>query len=141
MSKSLIKNGQSLIEIVVAVGIIAVVLVGVSDLITRSLGSSSFQARKTAAVNIAQYQLNFFRQLKEREPKNFFTVNMQANYGVCDTTGIDFDQAKYECTVGLVPTMSGSEVVGALMEVNIKWTEGDKEINTTLNQELAKQTK
>jgi len=57
--------GQSLIEIVVAVGIIAVVLVGASDVISRSLNLASFQASNNVAVNIAQNQLNYYRQQRD----------------------------------------------------------------------------
>ena len=134
-------NGQSLIEIVIAVGIIAVVLVGVSDLITRSLGLASFQANKNIAVNLAQNQINHYRLVKDQEPTNFFTSNVQAIYGDC--VGEDFDSSKFECSI--LYSIESFDVEGLpnliKMNVNIKWMDGDNEINTLLSQILAKPTK
>lgn len=134
-------SGQSLIEIVIAVGIIAVVLVGVSDLITRSLGLASFQANKNIAVNIAQNQINYYRLVKDQEPTNFFTTNVQALYGDC--VGEDFDSSKFVCTILYSIESLDTDGLPSLirMNVNIKWMDGDNEINTRLSQILAKPTK
>ncbi len=134
-------SGQSLIEIVVAVGIIAVVLVGVSDLITRSLGLASFQANKNIAVNIAQNQINHYRLVKDQEPASFFTTNVQALYGDC--VGENIDPSKFECTILYNIESNDAEGLPNLIRinVNIKWIDGDNEINTRLSQLLAKPTK
>jgi len=134
-------SGQSLIEIVVAVGIMAVVLVGVSDLISRSLGLASFQKNKNIAVNIAQNQINHYRLLKDQEPTSFFTTNVQALYGDC--VGDDYDSSKFECTI--LYSIETNDIDGLpssiRINVNIKWLDGEKEINTKLSQLLAKPTK
>ncbi len=141
--KSILNNfkGQSLIEIVVAVGIMAVVLVGVSDLITRSLSLASFQANKNAAVNIAQNQLNYYRLLKDQEPASFFTANVQSLYGDC--AGDDFDKVKFVCTIvyEIVSNDDDGLPNSIKMDVNIKWMDSDKEINTLLSSILGKPTK
>lgn len=129
-------KGQSLVEIVVAVGIITVVLVGVSDLIIRSLGLSSYQAEKNIASNIAQNQLNYYRQIRDERPTDFFdlSVNNQSNeFSTC--VGV-YDSAKYGCTISYLGDGNGVE-----MKVVIDWKNGDNEIKTELSQTLAKPIK
>lgn len=134
MSKK-IRNqlGQSLIEIVVAVGIIAVVLVGTSDLISRSLSLASFQSSKNEATNIAQNQLNYYRQQRDLHPTDFF--DHPENYSLCVGS---FDTSKYTCSIAYDTVGVDS---GANMTVTIVWHDGDKEISTKLSQLLAKPTK
>lgn len=124
--------GQSLIEIVIAVGIIVVVLVGVSDLVTRSLGLSSFQKNMNMAVNIAQNQLTYYRQQRDLNPTDFF-INPQTNFSTC----VEVTDPKYECTI----TYSPIGTTGVSMNVKIEWMDGDKTINTELSQDLAIPTK
>lgn len=134
-------KGQSLIEIVVAVGIIAVVLVGVSDLITRSLGLSNFQSSKNAATNIAQDQLNYFRQLKDREPNKFFAKPGDVyTYKDCYP---GYDVTKFSCLIIYSNEIRDSEnnIVGVDMTVSIGWKDGNNSIKTELIQTLAKPTK
>jgi|GEM_PF-2022654 len=129
-------RGQSLIEIVVAVGIIAVVLVGVSDLISRSLSLASFQAGKNAATNIAQNQLNYYRQARDLEPTLFFqSPNPQAGYSTCVDNP---DPVKYVCTITYDSTGISN---GTKMTVKVIWKDADKEITTEFSQILAKLTK
>lgn len=127
-------SGQSLIEIVVAVGIIAVVLVGVSDLVTRSLGLSSFQSSKTIAINIAQNQLTYYRQKRDESPTDFF-VDPQTNFSTCIG---NYDLGKYNCSI--VYTNVGI-TNGLRMTVIVRWRDGDKEIDTELSQVLARPSK
>ena len=136
MTKLHSNSGQSLIEIVVAVGIIAVVLVGVSDLISRSLSLSSFQATKSVAINIAHNQLNHYRLMRDMEPTQFFTdPNPQAGYDDCVDNP---NPTKYDCTISYTYPESPDVVK---MTVNVRWTDGSKTIDTTLSQYLAKITK
>lgn len=127
-------RGQTLIEIVVAVGIIAVVLVGVSDLVTRSLNLASFQADKHEAENIAQNQLNYYRQARDIEPTNFFSEeNPQRDYSECVGA---FNIEKYECSIAYVNVANGVE-----MTVTIVWNDGDKQISIPMTQVLSIPTK
>ena len=134
-------KGQSLIEIVVAVGIIMVVLVGVSDLISRSLSLASFQAGKNAATNIAQSQLNHFRQQKDLEPSVFFTGANLVTPSPCYNAGVDFDDTKYICTVEFVNNEVSGVIESTEITVNVEWKDGDKTINTRLTQTLVKPKK
>jgi len=141
--KSILKNykGQSLIEIVVAVGIISVVLVGVSDLISRSLSLASFQAGKNEATNIAQSQLNHFRQEKDLAPSIFFTEANLVPPPPCYNAGVDFDDTKFICTVEFVNNVVSGSIVSTEMTVNVEWKDGDKTIDTRLTQTLIKPNK
>lgn len=127
--------GQSLIEIVIAVGIIVVVLVGVSDLVTRSLGLSSFQKNMNMAVNIAQNQLTYYRQQRDLNPTDFF-IDPNANYDTCVGT---FDEDKYNCDISY--SLIDIPATGVSINVKIEWKDGDKTINTELSQDLAIPTK
>ena len=119
-------TGQSLIEIIIATAIIAVVLVGVSDLITRSVSLATFQAKKNEAVNIAQNQLNYYRQQRDLAPKEFF-LNPTTN---CVGT---FDTSIYTCRIFYTESGDGLE-----MKAQITWIDGEKTIVTELTQLLGK---
>jgi type II secretory pathway pseudopilin PulG len=136
MEMQLRSKGQSLIEIVVSVGIIAVVLVGVSDLIIRSLGLSTYQAEKNVASNIAQNQLNYYRQIRDQRPTDFFDLSKNNPGGAYSACVGEYDTAKYGCAI----TYSG-DGNGVEMKVVITWKNGENEIKTELSQTLAKPTK
>lgn len=133
-----ILRGQSLIEIVVAVGIIAVVLVGVSDLITRSLSLASFQASKNEAVTIAQSWLNYYRQKKDENPDLFFDAasgNPTNGFSTC-TTG----SPKYSCVINYSnPNPPNNTKID--MKVSVTWQNGSNSIVTELSQTLVKPPK
>jgi Tfp pilus assembly protein PilV len=129
-------KGQSLIEIVVAVGIIMVVLVGVSDLVVRSLGLAGYQSDRNVASNIAQKQLNYYRQARDQAPADFFNQadgNPSNRYSACIGP---FDTDKYGCSIAYTYITNGVE-----MAVNITWKDGENEIKMQLSQTLAKPTK
>jgi Tfp pilus assembly protein PilV len=128
MKNNNLESGQSLLEIVVAVGIIALVLVGVSDLITRSLGLTSFQAKKNIAVNIAENQLTYCRQKRDLNPTDFF-ASPHDSCGSC----VDFDSDEYECQIAYDSTGITN---GVNMTVSVTWQDGEKTITTQLSQLL-----
>lgn len=129
-------KGQSLIEIVVAVGIIAVVLVGSSDLISRALNLASYQAGKNDSDNVAQYQLDYYRQQRDLNPASFF--DSVSGYVSGNFDCVNVDTTKYSCSI-----IFDDEGVtnGVRMTVNVVWHSGDKNITTSLSQVLAKPTK
>ena len=133
-SFQVITKGQSLIEIVVAIGIIAVVLVGVSDVITRSLNLASFQANKSAAINLAQDQLNTYRQQRDLQPTIFFST---PDPGDCSLPA----NSKYTCNITYIPSYDGGgNIISTNMKVTVSWTEGDKNLSVDLSQILNKPT-
>jgi type II secretory pathway pseudopilin PulG len=65
-------SGQMLIEVVVAIGIIALVLVGVSELMTRSLKVISFQKQKDVAESLLKKIQNDYRTQRDIDPNGFY---------------------------------------------------------------------
>lgn len=134
--------GQSLIEIVIALGIIVVVLVGVSDLISRSLSLASYQATKNQATNIAQDQLSYFKHEKELAPTDFFLrQDVQSGNGDCDNTA-NIDSTKFVCKIQFEYIYDGSmKINGVIVTASVTWKKGNDEVTTKLSQTLAKQIK
>lgn len=131
------RNGQSLIEIVVAVGIMATVLVGVSSLITRSLSLSTFQANKNMSVNTARNQIDHYSKIRDQSPSDFFL-----NYG--SYTGcVDVPSLVVSCQIVYqrIPPETNVEIDGVKMIVSVSWKEGDETVSTTLSQVLSKPIK
>lgn len=136
-------TGQTLMEIVVAVGIISLVLVGVSDIISRSLNLTTFQSEKNNAVNLAQKQLNYYRGERDKAPTTF--INNLDNYRLCQGTLAENGKIDgvYTCQISY-------QDLGSIikMTVVVSWDGGKKDtfgqeamMSTTLTQELAKPTK
>ena len=65
-------SGQMLIEVVIAIGIIALVLVGVSDLMTRSLRVVTFQKQRDEANAYLQKMQNDLKAQRDADPEGFF---------------------------------------------------------------------
>lgn len=123
-------KGQMLLEIVVAIGIIGLVLVGVSDLMTRSTRVVTFQKQKDEALNIAQKLLSQYRYQRDSNPQLFYDSAASTVINPCVTGLI------YICNVTM--TKSASSV---LINVRVDWTEGGQTYNVSLHQSLAKDQK
>jgi type II secretory pathway pseudopilin PulG len=136
MKRDFLTNvGQSLIEVVVAVGIIAVVLVGVSDIVTRSISLASFQSEKNTAMDIAQNQLSYYRQQRDLDPAYFFATD---NPGDC----VNYDREKYNCTIFFDPTKADGVIVSTKMDIYVSWGGADKtKYSVNLSQTLSRPTK
>ena len=129
--KSNMFSGQMLIEIVVAVGIIALVLVGVSDLMTRSSRVVTFQKHKDEATTIAQKVLNDYRTQRDSDPLDFYA---SAGNNVMDPCVAD----TYKCTI----TMDTNAVPDfVLITVSVEWNDGGQVFSTSLSQSLSKDLK
>lgn len=116
-------KAQMLIEIVIAVGVLALVLVGVSDLMTRSQIVSSYQRRSDEALSIAKKILNDYRTQKESDPSNFKDNVVGLDKQVC-VEGKD-----YSCVVTIT---KNSNSVNLLIKVS--WPEGSNTLNVSLDQ-------
>lgn len=112
-----------LIEIVIAVGVLALVLVGVSDLMTRSQIVSTYQRRSDEALSIAKKILNNYRTQKESDPSNFKDNVVGLDKQVC-VEGKD-----YSCVVTIT---KNSNSVNLLIKVS--WPEGSNTLNVSLDQ-------
>jgi type II secretory pathway pseudopilin PulG len=68
-------KGQILAEVVIAIGIIVVVLVGTSSLMTRNTRTISTNNSKDEAARLTEAQINNYRQLRDRDATTFFALN------------------------------------------------------------------
>ena len=66
-------KGQSLFEVVVAIGILAVVLVGVVSLAATSVSNSSYSKNKTRSNRYSQEAFEWLGRINERD--GFFTLS------------------------------------------------------------------
>ncbi len=121
-------SGQMLIEIVVAVGIISLVLVGVSDLMIRSSRLTTFQRQKAEAFTISQRLLNNYRVQRDSNPQAFYD---NAGGSVLDPC---VSGKTYVCIVSMEKS---AEAV--LVTVKVEWGDGGQTFDVSLSQSLSKE--
>jgi len=114
-----------LIEIVISVGILALVLIGVSDLMTRTQRVSTFQAKRDEANSIAKQILNDYRLQRDNDPDGFAASVTGINRQTC------VEGKEYSC-VALVESVNGDVDV----TVTVSWVEGENTFSINLNQKL-----
>ncbi len=123
-------RGQMLIEVVVALGIIGLVLVGVSDLMTRSTRVISFQKQKDEALNISQKILTQYRVQRDSDSLGFYNTVASTVMDPC------VSGKPYVCNVTIVK--SATEV---LVSVKVDWSDGGQTFNVSLSESLSKDIK
>ncbi len=119
-----------LIEIVVAIGIIGLVLVGVSDLMTRSVSVASFQKQKEEAITIIKKILNDYKSDRDTNPDGFYAAISGSIIDPCK------DGLPYRC---LVTVSKNSDSV--TITVTAEWEDGGKTYKTALTQSLSRTIK
>lgn len=120
-------KGQMLIEVIVAVGILALVLIGVSDLMTRSARLLSFQRDRDEAYTIARELLNQYREERDQDQEYFFNNVSGLSREVCVV------DKKFGCRVDI------SEAGGGILtKASVFWYEGGKKYEISLEQILTK---
>lgn len=120
-------SGQMLIEVVVAVGILALVLIGVSDLMTRTQRVSTFQAKREGATEIAKNILNDYRLQRDADPETFAATVTGINRQTC-VEGKD-----YSC-VAVVENVNDDITV----TITVSWIEGENTFSVNFSQKLNK---
>lgn len=118
-------KGQMLIEIIIAVGVLVLVLVGVSDLMTRSQRVSSYQGKRDEALSIAKEILNDYRLQKENDPQNFADTVIGLSRDVC-VVGKD-----YSCTVTVTKNATSVNLF-----VSVSWVDGANTLDVSLEQDI-----
>lgn len=114
-----------LIEIVISVGILALVLIGVSDLMTRTQRVSTFQAKREEANSIAKEILNDYRLQRDNDPEGFSNSVIGINKPVC-VEGKDFS------CVAVADVVNGDVDI----TVTVSWVEGENTFSISTNQKL-----
>lgn len=120
--------GQMLIEIVIAIGIIGLVLVGVSDLMTRSVRVVSFQKQKEVGLEIIKKMLSDYKAVRDADPNGFYNTIANTVIDPCVATNPDF-----RCIVTVEKSVD--EVA---MSIEAEWQDGGRTYSVTLAQSLAK---
>jgi type II secretory pathway pseudopilin PulG len=132
MKKKLgIKNGgQMLIEIVVAIGIIGLVLVGVSDLMTKSVRTTSFQKQKAEALTIIKERLGDYKTARDTNPESFYS---SAENALIDPCVID---KPFRCLITMEKYPDSVKV-----SIKAEWLDGGKTYEVSLSQLLFREKK
>lgn len=140
---------STLIEVLIAVSIIATVLTAVSAMISMSIKVSDGNERKQLALQKAQEALEFFR--KERSINSWFSFSsplvngsrycvsslpeavssMSAKLGACSDSDV-LEAAKYEFKREAVISFNSANSVN--VQIDLRWTDGAKAKNLILEQ-------
>lgn len=123
-------SGQMLIEIVVAIGVIALVLIGVSDLMVRSAKVVTFQKQKDVAVALIGGLLNDYRMQRDSNPELFYTTVTSTVLDPCKA------DTAYVCTV--IIDRSPDAII---LTITADWSDGGETYSTSLSQSLTRTVK
>ena len=119
-------TGQILAEVLVAIGIIVVVLIGMSNLMTKTTKTVSQNTTKDLAVSLVQSQLNFYKTERDKNVNDFFIkpANGTSNLpnGSCDP----WQPATHALLVPIACTVSSTVIPGgANITVTATWTQSE----------------
>lgn len=120
-------NGQMLIEVVVALGIIGLVLVGVSDLMTRSVGVVNFQRQKSEALSIINKRLTDYKRDRDTDSESFYASAGDSVIDPCEAG------KSYKCIVTMTKTADSVNIL-----ITAEWLNGGKTYSTSLSQSLTR---
>jgi type II secretory pathway pseudopilin PulG len=129
-------GGQMIAEVVIAIGIISVVLVSLSELMSRSTVSIRLNKQKDEAGRAVEARLACFRQERDRNAGNFFTNvvhNLEGgtftSCSLCSgSTWPITTQYTFACTERFTSAASGVKA-----EVRASWTnKTTNDMNVTL---------
>lgn len=128
-------RGQSLFEVVFAVSIAAVIIIGVLSLVPRLVSNSDFSKNNALATKYALESTEWIRQQRDKETWNTFYSRAS------DSPGSDyclenlnwgsfpcgFINNIFERTVNLTQvtvTQGGRDYLGVEAKVRVRWTDG-----------------
>lgn len=120
-------DGQTLIEMVIAIGLVAFVLVGLVAGATASLKTARLSRERNRAVQLAQTELEAARRERDADPDVFF--------GSAGTTGPTNSGTNPTYSITVVRTLVGSamEVV-----VTVSWVDAGNTYTVTEETTLAR---
>lgn len=118
-------SGQMLIEVVVAIAVIALVLVGVSSLMTKSLRVVTFQKEKDIAGSSLQKIQNDYKRDRDINPDGFFATLPETDTVDCG--------AIYSCDVDFEMAADNNSV---LITATASWLDGDRTLSVSSKQLL-----
>jgi len=114
--------GQMLAEVVIAIGLLALILVGMSELLSRSTANIRLNKQKDEAARAVEARLSYLRQERDKDSAYFFASvvhNLDSGTFTACTTPVWPFVAEYNFSC----TERYSDVVsGVLVEVKASWT-------------------
>ena len=117
-----IRSGQILAEVVVAIGVTAVVLVGISQLMSRSTVSIRQNKQKDEAIRVVDSKIQYYRRERDRNEDVFFKNIVHdldsGGFRTCLTPWPITTQYTFDCTERF-----SSVTEGVLVEVRASWTD------------------
>lgn len=116
LNKKQKEDGQSLIEIVVAVAVLAVVVIALIGTTSKSNNNSIFAKNQASATKYAQERIENIRNKRFTQDDFFTAVNSSCGF-TTDTVGTNFTVTQ-KCTT---MTINSSLAVG--VTVTVTWTD------------------
>jgi type II secretory pathway pseudopilin PulG len=120
-------SGQLLVEIMVAVGILSMVLLSVTNLMTKSARLLTYERDREGAYSMAREILNQYRKERDTNPVAFFDTASGLSREVC------YEGRKYGCKVEVVSLTGGLQI-----NVDVFWIDKDKKYEIKIDQVLSK---
>ena len=119
-----------LIEIVVAIGIIGLVLVGVSDLMSKSVRTTSFQKQKAEALTIIKEKLGDYRTARDTNPEGFYSSAESVSIDPCVV------DKPFRCLVTMEKYPDSINIL-----IKADWSDGGRTYEVSLSQLLFREKK
>lgn len=110
--KARTNNGQSLIEVLAALGIVALVILGIVKATTVSVKNANYSQSQTGAVSLAQKKISEIIFLKNAGPQGFF-----------DSLPILTQELVEDDKYCIKTNVSLSDVKTATVKVYVYWSE------------------
>jgi len=124
------QTGQSLIEVLVAVGIVLFALVGAVAATTYSIRTSRVTTNQVEAGRYASQVIEQIQRSKSIDSEGFFTDRDCGNFGPFG------DSDEYEVTVSCI--FDSLAVDEAEVGVTVTWQEGNSSLSVTLDTVVSK---
>lgn len=125
-------SGQSLFEVVIALAVITLIIVGIVVLSTVSIRNSSFSRDKNISSKYVQEAVEWLRSERNKSPAQFqgnavgtycFNTLSWSNVGNCGSTEIISDTPFQREVVFNTRTLNGKTVIDA--DVVVFWYDGE----------------
>lgn len=132
MRKNIMEAGQSMFEVVIALFIITMIIVGVVSLTTNSLSNAVFSKNKTLAGKFSQEAIEWLRFQREEDISLFLTNVTNSNRyclqtlawtnaGICSSSELITNTVFRREVVFTTSTVSGKKLIEA--DVVTYWTD------------------
>jgi type II secretory pathway pseudopilin PulG len=138
-----VSRGQSLIEAIVAVGMVSLLMVALLALVSLSLKNARVAKARATAVSLAQEGIELMRAYRDYNWNTFYSMadnnyNLPANWVVTDglselcSNQPSINQVFWRCVQ--LTSLDANEI---LAEINVSWNEGGQVLSTIQTTQLS----